>query len=326
MGIADVSQKAFVQVIVGILLVWLIYWLSTKTMRIDKLVIDVRNNFNIEASIPIFSGFVNSPDLYQRIFNTTNPFTDNYRQLQRSFNRKGGAQFSYSFWMFLDDMTPENVRNKVILLRGDPKLYRYTVRTAPSDDAPAGLTINYPPVQVGVTAPEGSTIKCPLIKFGDTYDSMEVQYNTVDRVSNTMIVDPTTSFFDNTLRKDMLKLIGHKWVLYTFTFEDNVAISDFEDGIVIKFYVNDILYSIHKNKATLRQNNGNLHLFPYGAIQGARFGDLIYHNYALSELVIMAMYQKGPPTFYTTDLRTSVKDTGSPLYLSEYNKLDIYNS
>ena len=108
-----------------------------------------------------------------------------------------------------------------------------------------------------------------------------------------------------------------------------MPINDFEDGVIVRFYVNDFLYDIHRVRSALRLNNGDLHLFPSctksSVLKQARIGNLAHYNYALSNLSVRDIYDAGPPRHLATDL-AGASSLGHPLYLSEQNKLDNANS
>lgn len=325
-----------VQVVAGVLVVYAVYRLSLWVLKKDRLVVDARNNFDPRLETTIVDGYAPTDLLADRTFDTINPRARSFKSLQRSFNRKGGAQYSYSFWIHLKDTSSKNVANKVILMRGDRQ--RYTFTRKPS----LVVTANDPDSKI-LKAGEDTTqyafnevlVKGPLIRFGEDYKSLVVEFNTLDNPNEKVEIRSFDSASDDPgLRHNVLKLIDNAWVLFTFTFEDSVAINDFEDGIIVRFYVNDFLYNVSKVRSTLYQNNGSFYLLPTWNGQGgaggmplrdARIANLKYFNYALSSPAVKELYEAGPPKHYASDLVGS-DDLGDPLYLSMYNKLDIANS
>lgn len=331
---------ALLQVVIGLIIVFLVYAMSLWILKQDKLVVDERRQHNVTKAFKIIDGYADTPLLANRNWNPLNPVAKNFTPLPRSYNRKGGAQFSYSFWLFLDDTSPENVANKDILVRGDTKEYTYTRETKrrakpnkPISGEGEGEGENsqrvYDDLETETATRTGMAIKCPRIRFGPTYDTLVVELNTQHDIDHAVHINSiSANGVDSTLRHNVLKLIEHKWVLFTFVFEDNVAINEFEDGIVFRFYINDLLYHTARIKSTLRQNNGTLYLLPAesnsSGIKNARLGDLTYYNYAVNGLQIRDVYKRGPPKHYAKDIG---RDTvGSPLYLSVYNEMDIYNT
>ena len=328
---------AVLQVIVGLAVVMAVYLLSLKLMQQDKLVIDVRSMQNSKTETKIIPGFVDSTVIANRSFNTIMPMSDNFVNMPKSFNRQGGAQYSFSFWIFVDD--PEQAVNKTILLRGDNRTYNSAVFIGDNADfVTSDVNSGKTDVSTGdakrtgmwfPTSPDMVVsypmLASPCITFGSRYDQIAILFNTVDWPFGMVTINPRRNTQDDTKRRDAMKLIAHKWALFTFVLEDNVANNDFEDGIVVRFYLNDMLYHTERVAGSLRSNNGNLYLFPDGGIPQTRIADLTYFNYALGQDRIKHIYEQGVPTYYYSDM-ISKAGFGTPLYLSEYNKLDIYNA
>lgn len=335
------------QVIVALMIVAAVYQLSLFLMKQDRLFIDARRR-TPQFETKIIHGYADTSVVANKVFNTVNPAAKNYLHLPVSYNRKGGAQFSYSFWIFIDDV--EAAANKTILLRGDNREYTSAVyfgRNAKTvgeylknPENGNGVKLTPPPSSMPANTlpsrklqlplkpdvmPSYPFIATPCITFGQRYDQLGVLFNTIQWPFNQVIINSVAHDNDNTQRRNALKLIAHKWALMTFVFEDNVSINDFEDGTVLRFYLNDILYYTERVPGALRLNNGNLYLFPNGGIPMTRIGDLTYYNYAVGQQRIKTTYEAGPPRYYYPDVSGRAA-MGDPLYLSEYNKLDIYNS
>lgn len=329
--------KAVLQGVAGLAIVIAVYYLSLFLMHQDRIFIDDRVNADAHAESKIITGYVDSSNYQNRVFNTISPSSKNYVSLPPSFNRKGGAQLSYSFWVFIDN--PAETINKTILLRGDNRSYTAAVFTgkkmdqliaAPetagklvtsaSDKSRVGVSFPVEPDEIYSGKP---LVAAPRISFGNAYDQLVVHFNSTHTIQNLAVINPSRDA-DDTKRRNAMKLIAHKWALFTIVLEDNVAINDFEDGIIMRFYLNDLLYSAQTFSGSLRVNDGNLYIFPDGGIAGLRIADLTYYNYALGREKVKALYDAGPSRFYFSEV--SKNTLGDPLYLSEYNKLDIYNS
>lgn len=327
---------AILQVVLGLVVVWCIYQMSLWIIREDRLVMGKRKaKPQMRAETKIVDGYADSILATNRMWNTINPEGTNYIRLQPSWNLKGGAQFSYSYWINVGDPSAENVAEKDIILRGDTKKYAYTRVTETPD---AGYRA---PGIRSVESVNDVLTKCPRIRFGPTFDTVVVEFNTLHNPDEKIIISPNeaTNGQDPTMRHNLIKLSQRKWTLFTFTFEDNVAISDFEDGILVRVYVNDVLYHTARVHSTLRQNNGSFYLFPTrptgsvaspGEIQQplktVRIGDIIHYSYALGPEAVRDLFRQGPPGYVTKDILGDDNTFGDPLYLSEYNRLDIYNT
>jgi hypothetical protein len=306
----DIKNIIF-QVIGGVIISLIIYWLSLFALNRDKLVITNKySDLHKPTSFPIVNGYIDCVSGTNMVYNTFNNQSTNYINIPRSINRKGGAQFSYSFWLYLEDISPENIRNKIILCRGDVTEYPYRILEKSSNKI----------IETG----KSNIVKCPQIMFGSNYKELIVEFNTVDKFNEKMVIVNNVSDTDSTIRRNLLSLTPNYWVLYTFVFEDNIQINDFENGISVRFYVNDTLYQIHKVRSTLKQNNGDITVLPDATKTGIKSGricDVYYHNYALDDVKIKDIYTKGP----TKSVYSRNNDFGKPLYLAASNRIDQTN-
>lgn len=313
------------QVLVGGLVVLLVYLLALLVMRTDRLVrpaVDVNDS---SATVKLLDGHAPTAVASNRAWTSANVDARNYAPLTRSVNRRGGAQFTYAFWLNVGDPSPANVRGKTILLRGSRDVVNWTktTTTASLTDPKAALTTDD-------ASQSGVLVKCPLIRFGDTHDSLVVEFNTVHDPSARVAITPTpASTGDPTLRANLMKLAVQKWALHTFVFEDHVPISDFEDGVAVRYYLNDTLYHTGYVASTLVQNHGDLYLLPTSGGQApladCRIGDVAYYNHARTPAQVRAAYVDGPPTKAANDPVLGARDA-MPLVLSEFNRLDVYNT
>ena len=298
------------QISLAMVIVFSTYATSLWVLKRDKLVLDTRYNVTNNSRTLIIDGFADSSNLRNTVIDTLNPASISYAHLPRSINRYGGAQFTYSFWILLTNTDTDNVGYKDILVRGDTTHYNL-------------LTVVNPADANKNTYKEDIMIKCPRIRFNGTYEKLAVETNTIADPNPPPMTISAIGNTDDTLRKNLLKMTANKWVLYTFVFKDSVQVNDFENGIETRFYLNDIMYQSKTMRSAIRQNNGNLYLFPSGSIDGCKIGNLAYYNYAQSTEEIATVYNKGPPKFASASRSGPV---ASPLFLSEYNKLDMYNS
>jgi hypothetical protein len=104
--------------------------------------------------------------------------------------------------------------------------------------------------------------------------------------------------------------------------------------VSVRFYLNDSLNSTFTTNNALKQNNGDFGLMPFTpgigtkaateTIANATVGNMQYYNYAVSSEDVAANYRAGPPMYAARDVNSGA--IGEPLFLTEYNKLDIYNT
>lgn len=307
-------MNKIVQVIIAIIVALVVNLFATWIMKSD----DVPENVMARRNIVIIPGFVSTKSFLNKKFDTYNPFMDNYIKLHKSINRQGGAQFSYSFWLRLDDMSSNNVSNKVLFLRGDNQKYIYKKMTTRAEKGEAYATQTMDTYNDYVT-------KCPLIKFGDSANELIVEMNTNYDINSTVKIQGIRSTDDEAVRRNMMSLMPSKWVLLSFTFEDNKVYDEHERGIRVQFFFNDVLFHTQKVRGTLNVNEGDFVILPESINEGS-MGNLTYHNYALNIDDVSRLLLKGPPTQRYEDLKLKKdKRFNEPLYLTEYNKLEIYN-
>lgn len=335
------------QIGAGLAIVVCMYALTLWVIQRDQLVVDTNKMAQPRQQVEIMSGYASGHSMADRIWSTNNMDAMNFLSLKRSFNRRGGAQFSYSFWMKIDDNSVGNVAGKTILLRGDKALYAWTKQVSSDPSFIPDNTKTFPFRDV--------MVKCPRIRFGDTYGDLVIELNTVEdpdarieiksRAEPSIDGIPSAPDFlpgDPTMRHNMVSLTKGRWAMYTFTFEDHIAINDFEDGIMVRFYLNDTLYQTNTLPSTLRQNYGDMFLFPTissatadnsvssrlaAALQTTEIkgsiGNINYFNFSLGIRDVINLHKLGYPMYPSKDMMTSGNE---PLYLSEYNRLDVYNS
>ena len=343
-----------IQVAVGLVIVLCIYMLALWIIQRDQLVSDVNALREPRLQVKVLDGYSTGHALADRTWSTINQDAANFVSLKRSYNRRGGAQFSYSFWMQISKTTDDNVGERTILLRGDKDVYKWARMTSTD---PGFTTVG------NATKSETFSdllVKSPRIRFGGSYGTFVVELNTLaDPNAKIFIGSNAAPTFDGTLvpadkaakdptlRHNALALTRGKWAMYTFTFEDHVAINDFEDGIMVRFYLNDTLYHTQALRSSMRQNYGDLYLMPtisapkqqgfmssqailaqneaeQSSVLNGTIGNLSYFNYALSMRDVHSMFRNGPPTHPSKDMMSGA--SSQPLYLSEYNRLDVYNT
>jgi hypothetical protein len=307
------------QVIGGIVIVLVLYIITLLILNTDSLVVMLNNKVKQNEKIPITIGKSGIMKLSGRTYNTINPLSSNFKKLGKSINDNGGAQFSYQFWMKINDTDSSNYKDLVILLRGDKNKYKKGIYDLATKNLQAMDSTDSEPDYM---------IKCPLIKFGDSYDNMIIEFNTSKDPSTKMDVK-----VDTKSRKNLLSLSPLSWYLITYVLEDNFSyVQTSENGVKVTLYINDFPYQsvsastnpLLKNNY-LRQNEGDLHLFP-NITQPKDFmqvANMSYYNYALSQKDISSIFEKGPPSFEMKD-DASTSDN-KPGFISSYNKIDIYN-
>lgn len=303
-----------VQVVVGLVIAYAVYMLSLLAVNADKLGIDDKFDINKKSMVTIIDGYAESSQFtdYTGTFNTSVPNSAGYLPIRASVNLRGGSQFTYSLWLYngTSNYADSGMINKAIFLKGDKKPYSFTVQDLTS-------VIKSPPKQTTERA-----VFCPMLCFGANEMEFTVYFNTFHNYKESFEIKNIDSQ-QSTTRNNLLNMYTKKWVMLTIVFEDNMPINEFENGILVKFYVNDMLYQTGRFSSALKQNNGSLYMFPDGPMSNCRVSNMVYFNYAATDNEIRRLADKGP-----SDKPTSAvtKSFISPAWISDYNRMDMYNS
>ena len=305
-----------VQVIIGFIFVFIIYILATLTVKADKLVIDNEKDLTLKRHVDIVNGYIDSNNRID--INTSIPFATNYLPIKPSMNIKGGSQFTYQLWLFVDNT--ESAAGKTIFIKGDPAFYNYKITENKYNIEKKTMENYYTRQTVGQIS------KCPMLAFRSGGDPSNIEFhmefNTLHNMNETFDIVNIKS--DNSVyRNNLLSIFAKQWFLVTIIFQDNMPINDFENGIIVRFYLNDILYQQQTYKSTLKQNEGDLVLFPDSNISGCKLTSMRYYNHAVSDASIQSAYKNGPVIKPSTTFG-SVKNNIS--YVSDKNKLDVFNA
>jgi hypothetical protein len=311
----------FLQVLVALIVVLILYMITLVVINTDALVIDADDRVKQNEETKIITGFANVSKLAGRSYNTINPFADNFKKIAKSLNDRGGAQFTYQFWMKVEDTDPLNYKDLIILMKGDNRKFNRSLYNPGNKQKTSGDDFS-----------GEYTIGCPIIKFGDSYKQMVVEFNTNNNPKASMIVNADGSL-NPLFKRNILSLSPANWYMITFVFEDNFSFaSGSENGIKVTLYINDFAYQVASASTdpllrnnTLKQNDGNLFLFPNvsQAKDFMKIGNINYYNYAMSHSDVENSFAKGPPKFEFVE--SDPTNSSKPAFLTAYNSLDIYN-
>lgn len=258
-------------------------------------------------SVPIFKGWVETNGFTNKKYDTYNMFSKAYRKLSPSMNKKGGAQFTYTVWVKLNDFAAENTSRKVLFMHGDDNMYNYTINYDNKKE-----TFN------------DYIVKCPLVKFGDSTDQLIVEFNTSNEITQKAVISkvPNTN---EAIRSNVFSLMPGRWVMMTFVFEDDIKYDEPESGVLFKFYLNDILHHTQRfTGGALRLNKGKLHILPSGPIKDGFMADLTYHNFAFNADEVRKVFAQGVSNTRYNEMESD-PEFNQPMYLTQYNKLNIHN-
>jgi hypothetical protein len=312
------NMRMVVQILLALVIIIILYIVTLVILNIDSLITKHSTVVRPHETTVIVNGYAPVSYLGNKQYNTFNTFADNFKKIGKSVNTSGGSQFSYQFWIKIDDPNDSLFKNLVLLLKGDKRKYKIGLYDSET-------------LQKSKTIPANYVITSPMIKFVDSYRHINVQFGTAN--------SPVTSIDINMSpnnpgegRRNLLSLLPLNWFMFTFVFEDNFSyMNGHENGINFKFWINDTPYQ--ENTAsdnpdlrynTLKQNDGDLFILP-NSPEGGNFmkmGNIKYFNYALDNGDIKSAYNQGPPTISAVEIE---QGTPKPTYLTAYNKIDVFN-
>lgn len=281
----------FLQVLLSFLVLLILYITTLVVMRIDSLVIEPTFKVKQREETNITNQQMTSASLSKSKFNTVFPFKNDYLKIANSVNGTTGTQFTYQFWMKVNKTNEKAFQDLVILLKGDNRKYG-----ANFYDPQTLKLIPY------LRQDADYFIKCPLIKFTDSYRNLAVEFNTTKHPNVTIPIsldgiDPKQE------RKNLLTLLPLEWFLFTFVFEENYSVKDgIENGIRFTFYLNDLPIAISTGSTdlmlldnSLRLNDGDLYLFPnYQSDDNLLTMDgMKYYNYAKTDSDVKSDFNRG---------------------------------
>ena len=307
------TTSNLIQILAGIVLTYVIYIVSLYTIRADKLATEQLKSVVGKQEVQIIRGVLSASDVAEgskdNSWNTTIPFMKNYLPIAPSVNTRGGAQFSYAFWMYVGN--PNDAVNRVLFLKGDKKKYRYSRQPYLSGEPQNKQIVR------------DHAIFCPMFKFGSEPMEFDIRFNTHHDIQESMKIRRVQDE-DSLKRHNLSGLFPKTWFHVTIVFEDNVPVDDFERGLLVRCYLNNTMYQMERYSTTLKQNRGNFYLFPESeAINGLQISRLSYFNYALTEEEIRIRVSDRPdPKVVSSSAAEAVKhsfETGVRNHFDEYN-------
>lgn len=273
----------------------------------------------------VLSGYSAAHQARDISFNTSNPYHPSYAAIQPSRNGAGAVQFSYSFWMRVTGPAAGAV-NRTLLLKGDARTYHMRVQrqfSRQAYDAPGTGDLQAP-----AAMRSGALLACPRIALGSAPGELVVDVNTLADPLARVVFSPKTmdATVQNPARANLAHLMANKWVLHTVTFEDDHV----QAGARVRYFINDQLYHTAALPSSLRMNAGDLFVLPsldgesQTALDSVFIGNIMYANYAMCPESVASVFALGPPTKLMSRVEQAAK--GQPMHISEYNRMDIYNT
>jgi hypothetical protein len=288
--------------------------------------IELQNMFqgenDIRKEVSILSGtydFSNSEVRYS----TQNKTQLNYKNIKPSINQEGGAEYSYNFWLFVDqDALPKNQqagneKDYILFLKGEKNLY-------------ASDKFNYNCANVDKTHNPVIITKNPLVRLSGDGKKIAVEYNniyTADSFQQSASYKSCNEINSKNWIERNKKLLGiydiefnNKWFMVTIVMKE---VADSNNVLSInkascKMYINGVKlldkkvetkYMNNIYSATFKNNSSPFYINPkidasfiepaknpFGNLEKEnqlKMADIKYYNYAINDDIIASLYNKG---------------------------------
>jgi hypothetical protein len=278
------NNTKIVYLVISISLAYLLFFIVTPWVFSDLTeykLMNVSKTFSKQLSIELIKGVC--PYGSKGVVNTSLKTKANYVNVPESMNKEGGIEFSYSFWMRL--MNSDS--SQILFTKG-----LFQDKSTGFLDAVDGKTaeaVEHTKINSEINGiNHEQLVKCPLVKM--TSNSLNISFNTLRKIHNEIEYK-----YD-----DIIKSSQHnpRWFLFSVVFKEGAFTTDYglkTKGIIVDLYVNEQhVKSKFIENDSLKLNEGNIHVFPQ-AIDDTdnMFGDLNYHNFALTVNDVEKIWKKG---------------------------------
>lgn len=311
------------QIILAIIIILALFIIAYIIFNYEKLSI-MQSSSKIKKKIEIFEGILDFSTIHDVTYNTYNKNSISYKELSPSINQKGGAEYSYNFWLKINKdsiLTSNPSKNDIILLLRGSKMQIPYENT--EESANCLLTNNN----------EYILVKNPLIRLKSDGSSIIVEYNTITnpdayRNNGTTLIDCKSGNWDDR-NKGLLGIYNmnsseynNNWFMVTVVLREITPENDilYKNKTSCKIYINGINMldrevespyngeikgsaAMKHNKAPLYVNPGNLlslndnkdtNIFNNDNSESSpiSMADLSYYNYALFDDQIKSIFSQ----------------------------------
>jgi len=241
-----------------------------------------KGNNDIRKETEIFNGIIDFNDVRELKYNTKNRSHEKYRDISPSMNQQGGAEYTYNFWLYVDQGRITQLKNEkkkdiLLFLKGEKQFYynndlNYNCMYKSADP----FTTKHPVLLT----------KNPLVRLSADGKNLAVDYNNIlspESYQNNSKYNRCDSIDNNKLWWDRNKnMIGvydiefsNKWFMVTIVMKevaDNNNILT-KNRAICRIFINGLL--IFENKletiygsnqdiysATFKNNNSPLYINP----------------------------------------------------------------
>jgi hypothetical protein len=297
-----------VQIIIAIILIVLMgivaYGIYNK--NVQEILFDMLNTTNIRKKTKILDGYYSYKTTSNEMFNTTDNTKGSYIDLRPSINEKGGAVYSYNFWLYIPSNASNQNKTFVLFNKGVNDIYNMK-----STDG-LGCNTNWFMVKnplVRLNTDVSSKVSSIIVEFNsiETPDVFHINANT----SDTNCFGTMDQKNENLLGIKNLEArtdLENKWNMITIivsetSHDDDIFVES--NQAIVKLYLNGYNYldkkgELIKKSTAIKSNSANFHLGSdkeytdkFDADPKISISDLTYFNYELEDDEIISLFKEG---------------------------------
>ena len=317
-------NNALIQVIISLIILLLMGYIGYNIYLIE-----LQNMFkgenDLRKEVIILNGTYDFSNNESK-FNTIDKTEINFKDIRPSTKQDGGAEYSYNFWIYIDQekmrkMTNYEDKDIILFLKGEKNLYynnktNYNCGNIKTTKNPVIITKN-PLVRL---SGDGSRI---VIEYNNIYTSDSYQnnskYNESEEACKNVVINDW-----NNRNKNMLGIynieFNNKWFMVSIVMKEvadsNNVLS--YNRASCKMYINGVKlldrkvetkYITNIYSATLKNNSSPFYINPILSenvvkptknpynrvteVNALKMSDIKYFNYAINEEMITSLYNKG---------------------------------
>ena len=302
-----------VQIIIAIILIVLMgivaYGIYNK--NVQEILFDMLNTTNIRKKTKILDGYYTYKANTSETFNTIDNTKGSYIDLRPSINEKGGAVYSYNFWLYIPEDTVPSDKTLVLFNKGLDRLYKFK-----SEDSLNCRTANWfitknPLVRLNTNG--NNKISSIIVEFNsiESPDVLHINANSSDiECQGTM--DQKDANLLGIKNLDERNDLKDKWNMITIVVsetspDDNVFVES--NQAIVKLYLNGYNYldkkgELIKKSTAIKSNNAPFHIgtkvthaensdIINTSNHNISISDLTYFNYELEDEEIISLFKGG---------------------------------
>ena len=297
-----------VQIIIAIILIVLMgivaYGIYNK--NVQEILFDMLNTTNIRKKTKILDGYYTYKQNASETFNTIDNTKGSYIDLRPSINEKGGAVYSYNFWLYIPETVTPN-KTLVLFNKGLDGLYKFKSADSLNCRTANWFITKNPLVRLNTSG--SNKISSIIVEFNsiESPDVLHINANSSD-IQCTGTMDQKDANLLGIKNLDARNDLEKKWNMITIVVsetspDDNVFVES--NQAIVKLYLNGYNYldkkgELIKKSTAIKSNNAPFHIGTkvthadiLNSNDNISISDLTYFNYELEDEEIISLFKGG---------------------------------